>query len=249
MPFPSALWLDLCITLRCNAACPNCIKLCNLEDITGLDYSDSDMTIGQIDEFIRQVEEIDTRRFAFTVTVTGGEPLLHPQIIEMMIKLNALKEQGYISDLAINTNGTLPPPEGLLGKRLTFSTPKENAAIHNTLFLHPADFGGRQLTYRDCHHYRKNTLVLNYLGYSLCCVGEAYARLFGYADLFLGEFPAELPIAGMDRVCRHCPFGDETKTPFERDRGRPVSLIYQQEAKKNRNGRRITKRFPERKVA
>ena len=48
--------IDLCVTLRCTAACPNCVRFCNMSAVTGLDYSDSDMTMGQIAEFIRQVQ-------------------------------------------------------------------------------------------------------------------------------------------------------------------------------------------------
>ncbi len=47
--------LDLCITYRCNQSCRNCIEFCNLADITGLDYSDSDMTLSQILDFCDQI--------------------------------------------------------------------------------------------------------------------------------------------------------------------------------------------------
>lgn len=244
---PDKLWLDLLITLRCNAACPNCMKFCNMKEVTGLDYSQSDMTIGQIEEFMRQVKEVDTRHIFFTVTVTGGEPLLHPQVALIMQKLEVLRREEYIKDLTINTNLTLPIPKDMPGKVLNFSKPEQNSPFHNTVLLHPSEFGGRAMTFESCRHYRKDTIVLSYLGYAQCCAGEAYARLFGMKDLFAPEFPRAFPIGGkgMDKVCGHCPFGDEEKTPFERDLGRPVAAIYKREAAKNKRAERITARFGE----
>ena len=35
--------IDIQITLRCNGGCKNCIKFCCMEEITGLNYDDTDL--------------------------------------------------------------------------------------------------------------------------------------------------------------------------------------------------------------
>ena len=240
--------LDLQITLRCNASCRNCIKFCNKESITGLDYSDSDMTLGQIDEVVRQIKSLQNTTMINCIVVTGGEPLLHPQIVEIMQKLEELRTSGHVKVLWINSNLIIPAPPVLQQYIVNWSEPKDNDKKHHVSFLHPADFSTHheKQTYQGCCHYRKPTLVLNYLGCSMCCAGDAYIRLFGLEDLLLDHIAEDETeyTKNMDMICQHCPYGRDDELPLERDVGCPVSEIYLQEAAKNKNGRRITKRFP-----
>ena len=236
--------LDLLITLRCNAKCWNCVELCNSEPRTGLNYDDSDMTLGQIDHFIDQVKEKGRVALFDYLTVTGGEALLHPHVEEIVRRLEPLLERGYVRKLCLNSNLILPSPPSLKKYIINFSQPKDNWKIHHAALLHPTDFGGETKTYATCVHYRKNMIVLSYQGYSLCCAGDAYIRLFGMEELIVDTIPMYGPPAGMDRICEHCPFGNEERLPKERNVGLPVSAIYTAEAEKNKAGRRITKRFP-----
>lgn len=66
-------FLDLQIILRCNAKCLNCIEFCNMKHLTGLDYSDSDMTLDQIDKFISNIKEFN-KPVIENLYITGGEP-------------------------------------------------------------------------------------------------------------------------------------------------------------------------------
>jgi hypothetical protein len=239
--------LDLCITLRCNAACLNCIEFCNRGDVTGLDYSDSDMTHGQILEFMAQMMRMDPSQGFKRITVAGGEPLLHPDIEGIVSNLKMLRASGYVRDIVVNSNGLIPAPASVRPYLVTYSKPEDNPRLHNVAFLHPADFSGRKQTYAGCKHYRKNTVVLNYLGWSICCAGDAYLRLFGMEDLIFDHLPDQFPFEEMDRICEHCPFGSFDLLPLERDAGCPVSDVYAREAEKNRQGSRLTKRFPSRR--
>lgn len=248
MTFETMSSLNLCITLRCNANCRNCMKFCNKEEITGLDYSDSDMTLGQIDNFISHVEKLGGKPVFDCLDITGGEPLLHPDFEEIVYKMEALKEQGYINRIIIDSNLTIPAPTAVRKYIRNDSTPEKNPEIHKVVFLHPLEFGGAP-NYKYCVQKRKRTVVLTYQGYSLCCAGDAYIRLFGFEDLILDYLPESIssfPRGEMNKVCMHCPFGNFHSIPFEKDMGCPVSDIYKMEAEKNRGGRRITKRFPER---
>ena len=226
--------LDLQITLKCNAHCHNCIKFCNMENITGLDYSKSDMTMKQIDWFIKQVEEKDITKLFDTICVTGGEPLLHPNLIEIIEKLEDLQKKKDFKIL-INSNLLKPIPEKIQKYIINWSLPKDNTNIHNVVLLHPDDFGGEKKTYKTCTHYRKNRIVVNYLGYSICCAADAYIRLFDYKCLILSYLPNSLDeFPNMDLICRHCPFGNYDILPLEKDMGCPISQIYRDKADERR---------------
>jgi hypothetical protein len=238
--------LDLQVTLRCNCACLNCIKLCNTHARTGLDYSESDMTMEQIDSFISQIKRFNNKNIIKTVFVTGGEALLHPQIEMIMLKLSELVKLKIIKELCINSNKTAVPPPSISQYIVNFSLPADNPNIHNVALLHPTDFGGKKKTYVECTHYRKNTVVLNYLGYSICCAGDGYIRLFCMNDLILDHLPLTprgFPLDSMDKICEHCPFSNDDILPLEKHLGYPVSEIYKLEADKNKSGRIISTRF------
>jgi len=237
--------LDLCITLRCNQNCLNCYRFCNKKEITGLDYSDLDMTLGQVDNFVHQVRE-HKMGLLDTVSITGGEPLIHPKKKEILRKVIKLKEDGYVSKVIVNSNRTVKIPRSMIEYIVTYSRPRDNYQKHNVVLLHPSDFSDRKHTYNSCTHYRKHTIVLNYHGYSLCCGADGYIRLFAMDDLIVDYLPESsdgFPL--MDKICEHCAFGSDDILPFERELGCPVSIRYLKEAENNRAGRKITKRFPE----
>jgi len=236
--------LDLQITLRCNAHCLNCIKFCNMKQQTGLDYSDSDMTIDQIDKAINQIKSFERPNVFKSIFITGGEPVLHKQLEEIINKFINLQAEGYFTDLFINSNLKKEAPEPIRKYIINFSKPEDNKLIHNTVLIHPKDFCDSPKTYKTCTHYRKNRVVLNYLGYSLCCAGDAYIRLFNYEDLIVNHLPQSInDFPNMDKICVHCPFSNDTKIPLEKNAGCPVSDVYYIEARLNRKGRAITKRF------
>lgn len=239
---PTYEYLDLQITLRCNAACSNCIKFCNLQRVTGLDYSQSDLTRGQIAAFIN-----DVRTAGVTIdnlVVTGGEPLLHSEVVDFVHTLrDALLDSGHVRRVLLNTNLRQAVPKPLLPYAVNYSRPEESERIHDAVFVHPDDHGG-PVRFADCRHYRKYRVVCNYQGYSLCCAGDGYIRLFALEHLIVDHLPADyqgFPLASMDDVCRNCPFGGSP--PKQADVGCPVSPIYAEQGKQNRAGRSIAKRL------
>jgi hypothetical protein len=204
------------------------------------------MTLGQIEEFVRQIKELNIPGLFHSICLTGGEPLLHPKVSEITEKMEELRRLGYVKRILINSNTILPAPENLKKYIVNYSKPAKKPTIHNTALLHPDDFGGTKMTYRQCEHYRKNTVTLTYQGFSLCCASDGYIRLFGKEELIFDHLPLDVPESSMDTICEHCPFGNDKILPMEKDVGCPVSDIYKKEAEKNRMGRKITKRFPSR---
>lgn len=244
--------IDFCVTLRCNAKCPNCVEMCNTKNVTGLDYSDSDMTLGQIEYFINEVKLLGRKNIGEGLGLTGGEPLLHPNIEEIVKKFEELVSQGYFKFMVVSSNLTVPIPPYIKKYIVNSYMPKDNYKVHQCSLIHPKDFGGIKQTYNNCHHHRKPRVVVTYQGVSLCCAADAYIRLFNMEDLILDHLPKsmdEFKSIDMDKVCEHCPFGSENVLPFERDKGAPqknyqISNIYAQEAQKNILGRKISKRYP-----
>ena len=235
-------YLDLQITLRCNAACRNCIKFCNLADVTGLTYWDSDLSIDQMEQFCR--DAVDSRTTIQNLVVTGGEPTVHPRLEEIVGMLRVeLLGPGIVERLWVNSNRLVEPPASVIPFVVNYSTPAENPQVHNAVFVHPDELGPRP-TFGSCDHYRKWRVVCNYQGYSLCCAADGYLRLFALEQLIIDRFPRgyeDFPLDLMTDVCQHCPFG--SLPPLQRDVGRPVSAIYAAEADKNRAGRQIRKRL------
>jgi hypothetical protein len=224
--------IDIQVTLRCNAACKNCIKGCSARDVTGLELSGMDMTYEILAAFVLDVQNIGGKVFDI-VCVTGGEPLLHRKIetILSILELNVLAK-GHCNRLIINSNQILPAPPALARYMANGTKPSDTWRVHNCAYLHPDEMKQPRPTYAGCTHYRKHGLVLNAHGYSVCCAADGYIRLFRLQkELIVSRLPARLedfPLAKMDLVCQHCPFGCAVEV-FERDRGRPVSEIYKRE--------------------
>jgi hypothetical protein len=240
--------LDLEITLRCNAFCKNCFKFCNMHDKTGLNYYDSDMTLEQIDRFIDQVTEVSKiqKEVIEHVFITGGEPLLHPQVYQIFDKVYwNLFSKGIIGNLLINSNLIIKAPDAIKPFIVNLAAIEEKAQRHNTVLLHPDDLPEMRPTFAMCNHIRKRTVVLCYHGYSLCCAADGYIRLLGLDDLIIDKLPSsysKFPLDKMDKVCNHCPFGCDYP-PLEIHAGAPVSKLYAEQAELNKFGRKIMKRF------
>ena len=216
---------------------------------TGLDYSDSDMSVEQIQHAIRQIITLGdktNRRVFDSIYLGGGEVTLHPQLVEITRFLKRQLIPRYINEVTVNSNLIVRAPEEIRSSVINYTSMDQKEAEHNTALLHPDDIPSVRPSYLTCTHYRKNTIVLSYNGYNVCCAADAYMRLFGN-DFFVVELPDSIegfPLNRMEEICQHCPFGCPNQ-PFEKNLGRPVSTIYQEQMKINRErGPRIRTIFP-----
>ena len=238
--------IELLVTLRCNVSCPNCIRLCNTEAVTGLDYEGLDLTPGQVERFLQDVEAVGARTGARPVTgmvvLTGGEPTLHRDIIPIAQAVDRrLVQTGLAGGLMINSNLLRPPPPEIQPWVVNFTPLSQKAAVHSAVLLAPPD---PPPVFDACRHYRKWRVEVSAHGYSLCCAAGGYLRLFGLTQLYsavLPDRPEEFAfLPQMNDVCRHCAFGGPVQP--ESLVGRPVSPVYQAAAQA---GRRVTCRLPE----
>ena len=240
--------LDILITLRCNASCKNCIEFCNSYDRTGLDFTNMDMSLEQIKLFCEETRIVwgkQTIPLWGRVVITGGEPLLHPDVIEIskLLSSTLIVDNPIAEQLQLNTNMSLPIPNNLACPVINYSTLDNKPQIHNVTLLHPDDMNCARPTFLGCGHYRKATKVLSKHGFSMCCAGDGYIRIFGLELLILDHLPTineEWYKQNMDLICQHCPFGC-TQEVFERDMGIPISNLYREQANLNKSGRVISK--------
>jgi organic radical activating enzyme len=239
--------IDLAVTLRCNWKCRNCLRFCEMYDLTGLDYSDSDMSLDQINLFISQVENIwlESGNMVFSVVqLSGGEPLLHPNIIEIANRiLDKLTRKNIVGRLIINSNMVESAPKEIESYIVNYSSVEQKPKEHAAVLMHPDDRAAERPTYSSCNYHGKSRVVLTYQGYNLCCVADGYIRLFCADNLITNDLPKSVEgFPEIDRVCQHCSFGCKIEK-LERDIGRPISEIYLNEIKLNKSGRRIRKIF------
>ena len=85
------LWFQVAGTL-CNLTCTHCFISCSPTN-----HTHEMMSLAQVEEYLREAEALGVRDYG----VTGGEPLLHPQIFEI---LGAILARGPVLVL---TNGML----------------------------------------------------------------------------------------------------------------------------------------------
>jgi hypothetical protein len=218
-----------------------------MAEVTGLNYSNSDLTLEQIEKFISQTEKLGSEKnctvFDF-VQLSGGEPLLHPNIVEIVQSIKErLLDKELARSLIVNSNLVFGAPTEVKPYLVNYSSVQQKPKEHAAVLLHPDDRGCPRPTFKDCTYHGKNRVVLTYQGYSYCCVSDGYIRLFGEEDLIVGELPSSPEgFPAIDRVCQHCSFGCKIEK-LEKDVGRPVSKIYAEQAGLNRRGRPIKKIF------
>lgn len=106
--------LVLCVTSRCNSAC----SMCDFWDL----HPPRDLTPAQVSVFFQRVPAASYR----SVLLTGGEPLCHPQIEEI---INCIPRD---LDIDICTNGLLLPLSERIETRVSSITVSLDAAEETT---------------------------------------------------------------------------------------------------------------------
>jgi hypothetical protein len=109
------------ITWRCNFGCDNCVANCGKKQAP----SNEVMSLESIEKFIS--DTIECKHHYDMVTVTGGEPTLHPkfkEICAMFSKAN-IKDQ-FASCLLLGTNGYAPHTKEMIKIASSFGFTIEN---------------------------------------------------------------------------------------------------------------------------
>jgi hypothetical protein len=188
--------VEIDITYRCNLGCYNCSRSCgNSEPIP-------DMTIDQIKRFIDQTKAVNKQWKM--VSILGGEPTLHPDIIEIATLLSELD-----CKVLLVTNGLkkdiLSDLNNIVKIKNTEKTTKEQ--VFNLFNIAPIDtieHSNNDYT-QGCWITQNCGIGLNVNGYYPCAAGASIDTFLG---LGIGKksIPDDLKEMEnmLNQLCRYC---------------------------------------------
>jgi len=188
--------IELEITLRCNANCPQCSRHCPV-----LDYADSDMSMNQIHIFAAQIIELDAR--VELLSIMGGEPLLHPNFMDVVQFLHERLVPKRVLRMQVATNDILPlPSEVLRLPHVRVLRSRPSTKRHRAQFVAPRDTGQET---RYCQVPDTCGIAVNAFGVFPCGAGGAIARLFGYTRFAVDVLPQDIDVGFGDFRAVLCP--------------------------------------------
>lgn len=188
--------LELNITLQCNLACSNCNRLCHI-------YRNrtEHMSLEQIDKFIKQAKAGGGIN---KLKVLGGEPLLHPQFIDIYRMLTDAAKEGIIRVIKIESNKTIPHPNVEGFPFVSWKGRIQSKKKHQPILWSPKDLGVIKGAQPQCSQISKCGFSLDKYGYLPCSLAIMLSRLFGMTDLYRYDLPTSP--WGLDKLCPDCIF-------------------------------------------
>ena len=191
---------ELNVTLRCNLACPNCNRLCHLKPAWA---EDSDMSVGHVELFVDNLRNGPVK--AKRVKVAGGEPLLHPELAQIIDVLLAGVRDGVIGKVKVDTNGTMNDKRPAIEHpALSWSGRKPSRKVHLPTLWSPTDLG-LPLTY-PCTMPAKCGISLDNRGYLPCSMAISICRTFEGMERYYADRPNSHFGKFAHAICRHCIF-------------------------------------------
>lgn len=188
--------LELNITLQCNLACAGCNRLCNI-------YRErtEHMSVAQIQKFIDQAKN---NGGVSRLKVLGGEPLMHPNFVEIYNLLAQAGKDGIINNIVIESNRTLPMPKVEGFPFISWKGRVQRKKKHQPFMWSPKDLGFNNGPQPNCPQISKCGFSLDKYGYLPCSLAIMLARLYGYTNLYKMEFPDKS--WGLEELCPNCIF-------------------------------------------
>ena len=199
--------IDLVITYDCNLKCFDCNLVC------GQAPSKESLSLDQINKFIK--ESVSIGKKWKMITLMGGEPLIHPDFLEILdLIINYKKIYSPNTIIRVLTNGFGPQVSSVLAK-----IPQEIQII-NSHKTSPANerficFTNAPI---DCPAYKNADfscgclrtaqcgISLNKYGYYPCCVAGAIDRIFGF-NKGMKKLPDKTDpeiIKSLELFCKYC---------------------------------------------
>lgn len=177
---PNKHIIELDITFDCNLLCNNCDRGC------GIAPSKDYMTLQQVQKFIN--ESLKLNWHWKEIYLLGGEPLLHPEILEICNLLETYKNKNPRVKIGLCTNGysakitqkikSLPSFIDIINsqKKSPYNSffKTVNVAPKDLQYLKDKDFS------KGCFITEMAGVALNRYGYYPCAAGGAVDRIFGF---------------------------------------------------------------------
>lgn len=184
------------ITYKCNRACINCNRLCNIFP------RDSFMTISDIQNFIKESEEGNNPWKC--IAISGGEPTSHPEFYTIVNLIVDYCRKHNI-ELYLNTsdNKSIDIPKYVIVRRNTITY---NKRLHYPSTIAPIDMGIFNAFNNSCDESIKCGICLNHNGYYACSPGAAIDDVLhlGKSVRLLSEITKDNLREKCYSLCRYC---------------------------------------------
>jgi hypothetical protein len=180
------------VTYNCNLRCKWCCQC-----LDRIQVSDSEMSLEQIDEFVKYAE---TQSEPFgKIRVCGGEPFTHPQIHDILERLSTLPLGRHVKRrISVSTNGTFGKPRLPRKTRRRFSPPSQKQ--HHPFLVSPTDLGLENYCQIPCSRPKLCGTCLDKWGWSFCYCAPMMGRLLGIKV----HFKSLSKVKVIPEICRHC---------------------------------------------
>ncbi len=197
--------IEIDITYDCNLSCFSCDRIC------GQAPTDERMSLGQIRKFVQ--ESIEQNKKWSKITMLGGEPTRHPDIVEIVnILLDYKKKYSPLTIIQLVTNGCGQEIEkvlSLLPADLVIKNSRKESSVQvefDAVNVAPRDrWLYRYANYSNaCDITEKCGIALNMNGYYPCAPAGAIDRIYGY-DVGFKRLPSDENMRELlNMLCGHC---------------------------------------------
>lgn len=198
-PGPPRRNYELNLTMRCQAHCTNCNRLCNL-----LPDRTEDLSYEQVRHFWNEIARLKKEGVVLVhlLKLIGGEPTMHPEFPRILALCLLARENGLVETVRVVTNGVGNPQSTLRQNGDTWKRWKPSKKRHLPFLWSPKDLGIP--TKGPCRMATGCGANLDVYGWLPCGAATGLVRLFQRPDLYRDEIPTKP--WGMEDLCVHCIF-------------------------------------------
>jgi hypothetical protein len=188
---------EIPVMYRCNLKCDMCNRLIDL-----FPWSDSDVTVRDVRMAGRCVKASRIR--VVSIKVSGGEPMLHPDLLRIVMELRKWKNEPF--KMEVCTNGVTKHSFGRIRKlaRVRRSPPDEKSGdnfvrYHKPVLISPVDLGLEGKMTKGCGVLHRCGRVFDAFGFTFCHRAGPLGRI-----LHVDPYRFEPVLEKDDALCRHC---------------------------------------------
>jgi hypothetical protein len=182
--------IEIDITYKCNLKCSSCNRSCPQAP------ADERMTVEQIRKFVK--ESIGSNVRWESIAILGGEPTLHPDLLEIINILSQYKKQYSPNlELIVSTNGSGDFVKQMIDKipktLILDNSSKEKKGIRHIAFNDaPSDHAWNVFVdySNGCYVTSSCGMGLTPYGYYCCPIAGAIDRVFGF-NMGLKNLPSD----------------------------------------------------------
>jgi len=196
--------VELCLTYRCNIHCNNCSNLCTQAPFKG------DLFPSDVQNFLVDIDKNNIK--VGQITLHGGEPVLNPNIEEIIIILCQYRVMHNTTLWLLTNNSCQSIRQKTTKISCDYDIPlgvatkiEGNQIPYVPVNESPEDINEKFTL--GCFQTENCGICFNYLGYFPCSPIAAAARVFGYKGVeYISQLTEEKCKEYFNIHCKHCGF-------------------------------------------